>query len=186
MQTEQPEARNDGLPFASFSEFLEGYKSGKFQIGMFHRLNVLVRVLPVSSSLFYFPLILSPFILGFALATHGLLNARLWLLLALPVAWLDYRASTGALNLFRLLLWLPVAFIGFLVHTVFDSLGSALSTIGFSFIGTSLLCSAGIGTAKMELESLVIESEALFWSSYDSGLIFLFDTTSGKIYQRPQ
>lgn len=95
MQMEQSQTRNDGLPFASFSEFLEGYKSGRFQIGVWRRLNVLVRALPISCSIFCFPLILSPFILGIALATHGLMSNRLWLLLALPVAWLDYRTSTG-------------------------------------------------------------------------------------------
>src|SRR5437870_5327386 len=130
MTLEQPDARNDGLPFSSFAEFQEGYKSGRFQIGMYHRLNVLVRALPISFSVFYFPLILSPFILGVALAAHGLLNHHLWLLLALPVAWFDYRTSTGALSVFRLLLWLPLALIGYLVHPVSASLGSALHMIG--------------------------------------------------------
>ncbi len=186
MQTEQSEARNEEVSFSSFSEFQDGCKSGRFLIGMYHRLVPLVQALPISFSIFYFPLILSPFILGIALAAHGLLDDRLWLLLALPVAWLDYRTSTGALNLFRLLLWLPLALIGLLVHTVFESLGSALTTIGFAFIGTSLLCSTGLGSAKMELESRVSESESLFWSSYGSRLIFLFDTTSDRIYERPQ
>ncbi len=186
MHTEQPEARNDELPFSSFSEFQAGYKSGRFRIGMYHRLNALVRALPIAFSVFYFPLIFSPFILGGALAAHGLLNHRLWLLLALPVAWLDYRTSTGPLNVFRLLFWLPLALIGYLVHPVSASLGSALRMIGITFIGTSFLCSVGLGTTKMRLESRVAESESLFWSSYDSRLIFLFDTTTGRFYERPQ
>ena len=174
------------LPFSSFSEFQDGYKSGRFQIGMYRRLDQLVRTLPILSSLFSFPLIVSPFILGIAFAVYGLLNHQFWLLLALPVAWYDYRTSTGSINLFRLLLWLPVALIGYMVHPIFASLGSALRTIGFAFIGTSLLCSMGLGTAKIALESLVTESETSFWSSYDSRLIFLFDRTSGSFYERPR
>jgi hypothetical protein len=91
-----------------------------------------------------------------------------------------------AINMFRLLLWLPVALIGYLVHPGSATLGSALRTIGFAFIGTSFLCSMGLGTAKIAIESIVTESETLFWSSYESRLIFLFDTTTGRIYERPQ
>ena len=186
MLIEASNAMSEELPFSSFVEFQEGYKSGRFQIGMYRRFDLLARVLPISFSLFYFPWIFSPYILGLVLAAHGLFNDRLWLLLALPVAWLDFRASTGAISLFRLLLWLPLALSGYLIHSVSVPLGSALSTIGFAFIGTSFLCSAGLGIAKMTLETLASESEALFWPNYNSGLIFLFDITSGRIYQSPQ
>ena len=176
----------DELPFSSFVEFQNGYKSGRFLVGMYHRLRLLVRALPISSTLFSLPLIFSPFILAVAFAGYGLWNQQLWLLLALPVAWFDYRTSTGALNGFRLLLWLPLAFLGLLIYPVFASLGAALRLIGFAFIGSSLLCSAGFGMAKLALEARVSESEPLFWSNFDSGLIFLFDTSSGRIYERRQ
>lgn len=186
MQTEQDNAREMELPFSSFVEFQEGHKTGRFLIGMYHRLKLLIRALPISSSLFSFPLIFSPFILAVAFASYGLWNQRFWLLLAFPVAWFDYRTSTGSLNAFRLLLWFPLALVGLLIHPVFASLGAALKLIGFAFIGTSLLCSAGLGTAKLALETRVSESESLFWSNFDSGLIFLFDTSTGRTYERPR
>lgn len=170
------------LPFEDYLEFQAGYKSGRFLVGMKHNLPAIARALPASDVWSTFPFILSPFLLGVAFAMYAAITRHWWFLLALPVAWIDYSTSTGAIGMFRLLFWFPLGLAGTIVSLFYPSIGAAMMTIGFSFICSSLLCSVGLGIAKMALEARVVESEPEFRAAFGAGLVFLVDNATKTIH----
>ncbi len=183
MQSRADKRTYPELPFTDFERFQEGYRTGRYVVGMKHRLGPLFRALPLRESLFYFPLILSPFLIGAGFMAFALASGRFWFLLALPISWLDYATSTGALNLFRAAMWFPVVVLGVIISLFYASLGSALAAIGVGFCLSSLLCSMGLGTAKMALEERVTNSMAKFSAAYRGGLVMIFDSETGKLHE---
>ena len=183
MQSSAEQQPYPALPFSDFERFQEGYRTGRYIVGMKHRLGPLFRALPLRDSSFFFPFILSPFLIGAGFVAFALASGQYWFLLALPIAWLDYVTSTGALNLFRMLMWLPIAVLGLIISLFYESLGIALAATGFCFCVSSLLCSAGLGMAKMALEKRVTKSMVEFDVAYRAGLVIIFDSETGKLHE---
>lgn len=183
MQSEECNSPTKRPPFEQFSEFQEGYESGRFLVGMKHRLPALARALPVADVLFYFLFIFSPFILGTWFSVQAFRSGNYWFLLGLPIAWLDFCNSTGAINMLRLLLWAPLAVLGKIISPYSPCLGPALIPMGIAFVFTSLFCSMGLGMAKIDLESRIAKSESAFNSAFAVGLIFIVDSTTGTVYE---
>lgn len=181
----EPDAAPAPLPFATHAELVEGLRTKRFELSVRFDPRSLRWFDLTRERLVFGLMAYSPALVAAAFVARAFRTRQPWLLLAVPLSFIDYRTSSAVYSLINMVYWVVWCLLGVVCLLVSRSLAHALFVVPPWFLLTQFVGCLGKGVTHIRVvESITNDATAFDWF-HRRGIVALIDHRTGRCHGNP-